>query len=233
MLMKKELKPRHYWTFDRCKEDALKYNSLIEWRKKSNSSYLISGRNNWKKNISSHMKRPKNHNFKWSLENCILDAKKHKTKQSWRESKNSGYTVAKRNKWLDLCCRHMESYGGTSKKEIDIFEIVNNKISSIRGKRFRVTNEIYKAKCFELDIYIPELNKGIEFDGKYWHSLSSLQKRFPNWSLTDVSRYHELKDGFFQSIGIEVVHVKEEDWLKNKQLEVTKILNFIGARING
>ncbi len=226
-MINNHINPRNYWTFEKCKEEALKYNTLSDWRKNSHSSYILSARRNWKESVSSHMKRPKNHNFKWSLENCILDAKKHKTKQSWRESKNSGYTVAKRNKWLDLCCFHMAPYGGTSKKETDLFNIINNKISSIKGKRFTVKDTKFIAKCFELDIYIPELNIGIEFDGKYWHSQTALERRFPKWSKSDVARYHELKDGFFSSIGIIVLHIKETDWINNKQEQIDIIFRFL------
>jgi predicted GIY-YIG superfamily endonuclease len=37
---------------------------------------------------------------KWTLEKCILDAKKYKTKSDYRES--TGYRAANRNKWLDI-----------------------------------------------------------------------------------------------------------------------------------
>jgi hypothetical protein len=113
--------------------------------------------------------------------------------------------------------------------EKDICRLVQAQFKNAESKRFTVKNPIFIAKCFELDVFIPELNKGIEFDGKYWHSEKMLQKRFPNWSKEHVGNYHGLKDSFFASLGVEVLHIKEENWLKNKKAEISKILTFIGG----
>ena len=44
-----------YWTLERCKEDALKYNSRSEWWKKSKSSYNKSSKEGWLDECCSHM----------------------------------------------------------------------------------------------------------------------------------------------------------------------------------
>ena len=46
-MQKKEIKPRYYWTKERCIEDAKKYSSRYEWQKKSGSAYLSAWKNGW------------------------------------------------------------------------------------------------------------------------------------------------------------------------------------------
>lgn len=44
---------------------------------------------------------------RWTLEMCMEDALKHNTKSEWQNSGTSGYQIASRNGWLELCCKHM------------------------------------------------------------------------------------------------------------------------------
>lgn len=53
--MKSERKPDGYWTKSRCVEEASKYQSKSDWRKKSSSSYSISLKNGWHKECCAHM----------------------------------------------------------------------------------------------------------------------------------------------------------------------------------
>jgi hypothetical protein len=48
-------KPRGYWTFEKCREEALKYSSKKEFKENSQSSYLASIRNGWTDDICPHM----------------------------------------------------------------------------------------------------------------------------------------------------------------------------------
>lgn len=52
--MKRVQKPPGYWTKERCREDALKYNRRSEWRK-SMSAYSTAQRNGWLDFCCSHM----------------------------------------------------------------------------------------------------------------------------------------------------------------------------------
>ena len=60
---------------------------------------------------------------------------------------------------------------------------------------------------YELDIYIPELNLAFEFNGSYWHS-----------SLYKDKFYHQNKTKLCYEKGIQLIHVYEYDWVKNKEL---------------
>ena len=55
----------------------------------------------------------------------------------------------------------------------------------------------YKLNRKELDVFIPELQIGIEYDGEYYHRSEKAKMREKN------------KDGFFASQGIKIIRIKE------------------------
>ena len=67
------------WSKEKCREEALKYETKIDFQKYSNSAYSKSIRNNWICDICSHMKRPYNKNIKWTFEKCREEALKYNT----------------------------------------------------------------------------------------------------------------------------------------------------------
>jgi len=80
-----------------------------------------------------------------------------------------------------------------------------------RNKRFSYD----KRKSYEIDIYIPELKMGIEFDGIYWHSeLAGKDKN-----------YHLNKTDFFASQNINLIHVFENEWMFKKEIVKSIIKN--------
>ena len=44
----------------------------------------------------------------WTKERCMEDAIKFSTKELWKINNASAHGAAKKNKWLDECCSHME-----------------------------------------------------------------------------------------------------------------------------
>lgn len=50
------IKPNNYWTLNRCKDEALKYETIGNWRKFSGGSYMASYRNGWIEECVDHMK---------------------------------------------------------------------------------------------------------------------------------------------------------------------------------
>lgn len=72
-------------------------------------------------------------------------------------------------------------------------------------------------KPYELDIYIPELNKAIEFNGTYWHYS---EKHF-------IPGKHGLKSKLCRRKGIKLLHVREDLWLKDKEKMKNIIKNFL------
>lgn len=48
-------KPKGYWSFERCKDSALKYNTKMEWKNGDGGAYDYAYRQKWLSKICSHM----------------------------------------------------------------------------------------------------------------------------------------------------------------------------------
>ena len=73
----------------------------------------------------------------------------------------------------------------------------------------------------EIDIYLPELNIGFEFNGLYWHS-----------ELYKDKNYHIDKSKYFLNKGIHIIHIWEDDWSYKNEIIKSQILNIIGKTEN-
>lgn len=117
-----KVKSRVKWTYDKCVDEAKKYQTIKEWNVGSPSSYQAAFKKGWIDDCSSHMVRllaPKNY---WTKERCIEDAKKYTTRQEWSKGKLSGYAVAASKGWLKLCCDHMKDGRFESSKKLWTYE---------------------------------------------------------------------------------------------------------------
>jgi hypothetical protein len=121
-----------------------------------------------------------------------------------------------------------------SKSEIELFEKMRSFYPSAKKLRSRVFIEDRPyIKRFEIDIFIPELNLGIEFDGEYYHSFEKMRadynKRF--WSDDDIRNYHQIKDNWFlSSKDIKILHIKWKDWDTNKEACIKRCLDFLASK---
>lgn len=111
-------------------------------------------------------------------------------------------------------CRCMKD-GSKPEKEIVnyIKTIYDNKI--IENTR-RVIKNYWTNRWLELDIYLPECNKAIEFNGTYWHNID-LNKKWLD----------EIKMKQCKQKGIGLLVIKEDNWRKNKDKCLEEIKNFI------
>ena len=55
--MEQRLKPKGYWTLERCKEEALKYDSRAAFMRGSGSAYNVVLRNKWLEEVCAHMEK--------------------------------------------------------------------------------------------------------------------------------------------------------------------------------
>lgn len=101
------VKPNGYWTFERCKEEALKYNTRVEFQKKSSSAYGTAYKNKWLNSICGHMTIKHLPNGYWTFEKCKEEALKYKTKEDFKNNSLSAYSVSKKNKWFNDITKHM------------------------------------------------------------------------------------------------------------------------------
>ncbi len=96
-------------------------------------------------------------------------------------------------------------------------EITNELIKELGNE-----NVIVRDKCalngLEMDIYIPNRNVGIEFDGLRWHSDKFNKNK----------NYHFNKSTVAYNSGIKLVHVFEDEFLYHKDIVIDKLKNILG-----
>jgi hypothetical protein len=162
-----------------------------------------------------------------------------------RQATNSIKSIMKRNKcskkeadeirseitkkWLDSfpCLNYskvsQELFWGIYKELEDTykeiyFATLNDGIRDDSG-----SNHEYKVKTKDsykkLDFYIKDINKAIEFQGTYWHSINN--KNYTDEK--DITREKQIID----SIGCKILNIKEQDFYKNKQKTIQECLNFL------
>ncbi len=98
----------------------------------------------------------------------------------------------------------------------------------LRKRKIAIKDKPY-IHGFDIDIYVPELNRGIEFDGERWHSFEIMRKskNKKKWSDDDIHNYHQIKDDYFHSIGINILHIKEQEWKMDSIKCIAKCLDFL------
>jgi hypothetical protein len=273
-------------TIDQYKEEALKYNSKIEFLNKNPIIYRAAYKRGLLSEICTHMTES---NFFWDTETCLAEAKKYQTRRAFGLGNKAAYSYAVRAKILNIVCAHMpeilysagkkhykfkwtfeklqeEALKYTTKaalnkyspgaylaagrakiKNIICSHMPKDRSTSLMEKElfghiklsFSSAKKLYDRKVkikgkpyiygFEIDIYVPELNCGIEFDGTYWHSFDRMRKSKGKklWPDKDVKNYHKIKDAWFLTKGIRLLHIKEKDWKKDKQACINKCLDFL------
>ena len=98
---------------------------------------------------------------------------------------------------------HLQSQRSHYEQEIYnwLKEIYNGKIEC----------NIKKFGRYEIDIYLPDIQLGIEFNGAYWHSVDMVEKN-----------YHQNKSLYFKQLGIFIFHIYEWEWIDNNQQDKIK-----------
>ncbi|PCI28123.1 hypothetical protein COB55_04405 [Candidatus Wolfebacteria bacterium] len=72
---------------------------------------------------------------------------------------------------------------------------------------------------FEIDIYLPDYNLGIELNGNYWHSFLGGGKSMS---------YHINKTKLCHEQGIKLIHIFEDEWLFKSNIIKSMIINGLG-----
>lgn len=70
----------------------------------------------------------------------------------------------------------------------------------------------------ELDIYIPELNLAVEYNGLFWHSEAGGKDKW----------YHRNKYDKCREKGIRLISILESEWLTSKPLVISKLKHIAG-----
>ncbi len=70
-----------------------------------------------------------------------------------------------------------------------------------------ITNTRKIIYPYEIDVYLPDINKAFEYNGEYWHE-EGVRKPIG---------YHQMKTDRCASKGVELMHVWERDWMTNRE----------------
>lgn len=121
-------------------------------------------------------------------------------------------------------CPHcaMNQYSKIEKEILDFCK-EHTKFNIIENDRKTIKNP-FTNSWLELDIYIPELKLAIEFNGSYWHSNKQIRKNSKG-IFKKAKEKHLLKTKLCKSKGINLIHIYETHFLKDKNFYLEKIKN--------
>ena len=100
-------KPVGYWTLERCKEDALRFETKSAWTAGSPAVYSAAHKQGFLEECFGHMiELQKPHGY-WTLERCKEDALRFETRSDWQKGSRGAYQAAHAKGLLEECCGHM------------------------------------------------------------------------------------------------------------------------------
>jgi hypothetical protein len=112
-----------------------------------------------------------------------------------------------------LCLTCYPPIVNRSAAEIEIFDFISSHVTAIPNYR-------YDGKK-ELDIFIPSLNTGIEYNGLYWHSEQVLSAN--GYSKTkDMDKLRDV-----EGTGIRLIQIFEDEWKNKREVVESRLLQLI------
>jgi hypothetical protein len=110
----------------------------------------------------------------------------------------------------------MCSMNGMSKPEKEILEYVRNNYTGIikENDRTLILNPL-TGFYLELDIWLPEINKAIEYNGSFYHKGENVKFR------------DNFKQQWCKENNIDLLIIHEEKWIKDKNFNM--IYGFINS----
>jgi hypothetical protein len=100
---------------------------------------------------------------------------------------------------------------GTSKEEDDVSDFITSLgIPHLRNDKSLLSNK-------ELDIYIPNHNIAIEYNGLYWHSETFVDKN-----------HHLTKTNLCEEKGTQLIHIFSDEWLNKSEIVKSRLKNILG-----
>lgn len=132
-------------------------------------------------------------------------------KHIWKASLSN----IRNGKWCPYCAKTI------SKPQKEIYKYIKNIFPQLNI----ILNNTKTIKPFHIDIYIPKLKIGIEYDGEYWH--------YSEWAIKNGSLERmKRKDKVCINNNINLIRVREKYWMNNKEIELQKIIDSIEKIIN-
>lgn len=113
------------------------------------------------------------------------------------------------NNNLSICSKCFPISENSSISQIELFNFINE---NYKGPILQNDKNIIKP--YEIDVYLPELNIGFEFNGVFWHS-----EKFKD------DKYHYKKNKLSLENDVKLYTIWEDDWNTKKEICKSFILN--------
>jgi endogenous inhibitor of DNA gyrase (YacG/DUF329 family) len=97
-----------------------------------------------------------------------------------------------------------------SRGQGELYELIRKNYSGVI-----IVNDRIAIAPKEIDIYLPDLKLGFEFNGKYWHEGNGSRERF--------------KTTEADAAGIRIVHIWETEWKKDRSLQEASVLTLLSS----
>ena len=104
-----------------------------------------------------------------------------------------------RNKQI-ICTKCNPIFKNQSNGELELYKFIKDNYNGIIIQNYKINGN-------EIDIYLPELKLGFEYNGVYYHSEKFLDKK-----------KHYNKSMFFNEIDINLIHIWSDDWHNKKDI---------------
>jgi predicted GIY-YIG superfamily endonuclease len=190
-------KPHGYWTKEKCREEALKYNRRVDFQKYSRTANSVAVNNKWMNEICSHMELLKHNENYWTKEKCQELALKCKSRSEFGKKYYAAHKYSIKNNWLDEICSHMIQFNNY-KRCIYAYEFSDNFVYI--GLTYDLTNRHYRHMSSNKD------NSSV-------YNYIKKTKLIPE--LKQLTNYLEITEA----------KLKEEYYVKKYKKEKWKILN--------
>ena len=148
--------------------------------------------------------------------NVIIGCPKH----GFFEVNPGNFVNKSRNSDCPICSAERLKNNSTSKYELEVKQFLQTIIDSgiiMNDRQTLSDNQLNSGKTTELDIYVPKYNKGIEFDGVYWHS-----------DVFKSKNYHVEKTIKCESKGIQLIHIFENEWRNKRKIVESRLCQLFG-----
>lgn len=119
------------------------------------------------------------------------------------------------NYGLNICTNCFPISETASLSQIELYNFIKNNTDSEI-----LLDDRLKIPPYEIDILLPDLNIGFEFNGVYWHS-----SKFKD------ENYHLRKKELSNELGLRLITIWEDDWNIKRDICKSFILNKLGKSV--
>ena len=213
---------KNYWTYERCKEEALKYDMKERWKKSKSVSYHIARRNGWYHELSTHMIegcKPRNY---WTYELCKSEALKYEIKEQWKKGSPQSYQAAGRNGWYHELTTHMKNLTNpngywTKERCIEHAKQFNTVSEWLKANSTPCTNARLNGWYDECTTHMFR----VQVPSNYWKNKEKCieealkYKRISDWAKNSSSSYNSArKNGWYDECisHMDKIRYKQSEW---------------------